>query len=203
MYAEQFNAPTWLEEPSKWLWWAMQSRLAGNLQDSVYNLQQFWKSLDEVKQTATDATWPEILALDSQSHIQAASTTSSIINAMEQDVNLWTSVLGWFGFQAEDSQAAIAQMQNQRTQELQKAHDLAQQAQTATAQRVQAVASGRLSQDDVQRARENSTVQAIITSNSEIPDILGIPLWGWIAGAVALLVLPQIMAGRAASRARG
>lgn len=202
MYAEQFNAPSWLEDPAKWLWWAMQSRIAGNLQDSVYNLQQFWASLDKVKATATDATWPEILALDAQSHIQAASTTTSIINAMEQDVNLWTSVLGWFGYAADDQQSAIARMQAQRTQELQTAQSLASQAQTATADRTQAVAAGRLSQDDAQRAQENTTVKAIINSNSEIPDIFGLPAWVWIAGLVGLLLLPQIIGAGMASRAR-
>lgn len=202
MYAEQFNAPSWLEEPAQWLWWAMQSRLSGNLQDSIYNLHQFWTALDKVKATATDATWPEILALDAQSHIQAANTTTSIINAMEQDVNLWTAALGWFGYTAADQQSAIARMQDQRSQELQTAQDLAAQAETATADRTQALATGRLSQDEAQRAQENTTIKAIINSNAALPDILGLPVWVWIAGLVGLLLLPQIIGAGMATRAR-
>jgi cysteinyl-tRNA synthetase len=188
MYAENFNAPTWLEEPSQWLWWAMQSRINGNLQDAQYNLKQFWTTLDTLKQTADESTWPEILALDSQSHIQAANITSAIINQMEQDINTASAWIGIFGWKGTDAKTAIKKMQDQRLAELQTADALAAQAQTATAQRVTAVAAGRISQDQAERARENTDVNNIIKSNSSL-DIAGIPLWAWIAGALALVFI--------------
>jgi alpha-amylase/alpha-mannosidase (GH57 family) len=188
MYAENFNAPTWLEEPSQWLWWAMQSRINGNLQDAQYNLKQFWTTLDTLKQTADESTWPEILALDSQSHIQAANITSAIINQMEQDINTASAWIGIFGWKGTDAKTAIKKMQDQRLAELQTADALAAQAQTATAQRVTAVAAGRISQDQAERARENTDVNNIIKSNSSL-DIAGIPIWAWIAGALALVFI--------------
>jgi alpha-amylase/alpha-mannosidase (GH57 family) len=188
MYAENFNAPTWLEEPSQWLWWAMQSRINGNLQDAQYNLKHFWTTLDTLKQTADESTWPEILALDSQSHIQAANITSAIINQMEQDINTASAWIGIFGWKGTDAKTAIKKMQDQRLAELQTADALAAQAQTATAQRVTAVAAGRISQDQAERARENTDVNNIIKSNSSL-DIAGIPLWAWIAGALALVFI--------------
>jgi hypothetical protein len=188
MYAENFNAPTWLEEPSLWLWWAMQSRINGNLQDAQYNLKQFWTTLDTLKQTADESTWPEILALDSQSHIQAANITGAIINQMEQDINTASAWIGIFGWKGTDAKTAIKKMQDQRLAELQTADALAAQAQTATAQRVAAVAAGRISQDQAERARENTDIDNIIKSNSSL-DIAGIPLWAWIAGALALVFI--------------
>lgn len=185
-YAEQFNAPSWLEGPSQWLWWAMQSRINGNLEDARYNLSEFWKSLESLKRGATEATWPEILALDSQSHIQAANITSGIINAMEQDINTASAWMGIFGWQGLDSKAAIRRMQDQRTQELATAENLANQSRTATAQRVEALAVGRLSQDEAERAQENNDIESIIRSNSSF-DFGGIPWWAWLLGGVGVV----------------
>ena len=188
MYAENFNAPSWLEDPAQWLWWAMQSRINGNLTDAQYNLQQFWKALAVVKQSADESTWPEIMALDSQSHIQAANVTSAIINQMENDISTVSAWIGVFGWKGLDSKAAIAKMQDQRTEELATAADLANQARTATANRVQAVADGRLSQDDAERASENKNIESIINSNSSL-SLAGVPLWAWLAAGVAVVLL--------------
>ena len=193
MYAEQFNAPSWLEEPSKWLWWAMQSRLAGNLSDSQYNLQQFWSALDEVKKTATEATWPEILALDSQSHLQAAQLTSEIINKMSANYNDYAFMFN-IPFIPKGEQpiqpptGAIKAQQDQRLKELQTAADLAAQADTAAADRVQAVADQRISRDEAERAQENTQIKKI-TKDQNTPDFLGIPIWGWAVGVGALVLL--------------
>jgi len=187
-YAENFNAPSWLENPSQWLWWAMQSRISGNLQDAQYNLRQFWTALDEVKKAADASTWPEILALDSQSHIQAANITSAIINQMEQDISSVSAMIGIFGWSGMDSKTAIHKMQDQRTQELATASDLAGQARTATAERVAAVADGRLSQDEAERAQENRDIENIISANSSL-DLGGVPLWAWAAGILGVFLL--------------
>ncbi len=186
MYAEQFNAPSWLEAPSQWLWWAMQSRIAGNLQDAQYNLGQFWSALESLKASADESTWPEILALDSQSHIQAANITSAMINATEQDANTAAAWLGLFGWSGRDAKATVKALQDQRTRELATADELAARARTATAQRVQAVASGRLSQDEAERAMENSNIEKILESPY---DFAGVPLWAWVAGGLALLLM--------------
>jgi hypothetical protein len=189
MYAEQFNAPTWLEDQAQWLWWAMQSRIAGNLKDAQYNLGQFWNALDDLKKTADETTWPEILALDSQSHIQAANITGAIINKMESNYNDYASMfnipyIGKAGEFVQAPKAAVQAQQDQRLKELQTASDLAAQAQTAASARVTAVAEGRISNDAAERAQENTQIDRI-TKNT-VSDPMGIPIWAWIAGAVAL-----------------
>lgn len=188
MYAEEFNAPTWLEEQAGWLWWAMQSRINGNLQDAQYNLQQFWGSLNSLKASADAATWPEILALDSASHIQAANVTSAIINQMEQDISTTSAWIGLLGWQGIDAKAAVARLQDQRTAELAMAANLAEQARTATAARVAAVAEGRLSQDAAERAQENRDIESIIRSNSTLFQS-GVPVWAYGLAALGLLLV--------------
>ncbi len=166
----------------------MQSRLNGNLEDAKYNLDQFWGNLAAVKATANEATWPEILALDSQSHIQAANLTSKIINQMSNDLSAKAAWIRFFSgtlynnWIETDQGAAVRVMQDQRTRELQIAADLASQANTATAARAQALATGRISQDAVERAMENTQIGKILAGDS------GIPLWAWVAGAIGLVV---------------
>lgn len=68
MYAETFKVRDWLEEPAKWLRWAMQSNSQRNLTDARYNLGKFWSSLATKKAEAKDQRdWSEILTLDAQS----------------------------------------------------------------------------------------------------------------------------------------
>jgi hypothetical protein len=187
-YAAQFNAPSWLEVPAQALWFAMQTRINGDLPGSINWLNQFWARLEDVKKTATDATWPEILALDSASQIQGANTLSSIINAITADASTASALMGPFGWSGTDAKAAIAQAQATRTQMLAQADDMANQANTAQAARVQALAEGRLSQDEVQKATENTTLSNIIRSNSSLlPG--GVPLWAYGVGALALFLL--------------
>jgi hypothetical protein len=187
-YAEQFNAPSWLEVPAQALWFAMQTRINGDLPGSITWLQNFWARLADVKKTATEATWPEILALDAASQIQGANTLSSIINAMTADASTVSALMGPFGWTGTDAKAAIAQAQATRNQMLQQADDMAQQANTAQAARVQAVADGRLSQDDAQAAIENTTLSKIIKANSSLlPG--GVPMWAYGVGALALLFI--------------
>jgi hypothetical protein len=186
-YADQFNAPSWLEVPAQALWFAMQTRINGDLPGSINWLQQFWARLADTKKSATEATWPEILALDAASQLQGANTLSAIINAMTADASTVSALMGPFGWSGTDAKAAIAQAQAQRAAMLQQADDMAQQANTAQAARVQAVADGRLSQDDAQAAQENTTLSRIIKANSSLlPG--GVPPWAYGVGALALFL---------------
>lgn len=187
MYAEQFNAPSWLETPSQWLWWAMQSRINGNLVDAQYNIQQFWSTLEDLKKTATEATWPEIIALDSQSHIQAANILGLAISTMLQNMNAIPPWIAFWGWSANSAQEAISKAQTQRASELALAASLAKQAQTAQTQRVEAVTNYRITQDEADRARENTDINRIIRSNSM--DWLGIPFWAWALGGIAVGII--------------
>lgn len=182
MYSEQFNAPSWLEEPARWLWWAMQSRINGNLEDARYNLTQFWQELDKLKASANEATWPEIMAIDAQSHIQAANITSATINQMEQDYNDKAYLIPG----TTPPRTAIEAQQNQRLAELRKTEELANAARTATATRAAAVAQGRISQDAAERAQENTQVDRISRESSPFSDV---PTWAWIAGAALIAYL--------------
>lgn len=68
MYAETFNVREWLEEPAKWLRWAMQSNSQWKSEDARYNLQKFWATLAAKKTAAQNQRdWSEILTLDAQS----------------------------------------------------------------------------------------------------------------------------------------
>lgn len=68
MYAETFQVRSWLEEPAKWLRWAIQSMVPDKLQDCSYNLQQFWSAIATAKTQANDdLAWSEVLQLDSRS----------------------------------------------------------------------------------------------------------------------------------------
>ena len=182
--ASEFNAPTWLEEPCAILWNAMQARINGALPQAVSYLNAFWSDLDVVKQSATDATWPEILAIDSQSQIQSANITSAIIGQVEQDANSFATFATLFGWQGADVKATIANLQAQRAAALQSAADLAAQANTAQSARVTALASGLITQDQVDVARENTDIANILKSPFTM---LGIPWWAWLLGAGGLL----------------
>ena len=191
MYAEEFNAPSWLERPSQWLWWAFQEKQNGNIENAQYNLGQFWAALNEVKSTATDATWPEILALDAQSHIQQANIISSTINSLQQGINTVSSIAGIFGLKsdlAREGADITPDLQDMRTSELEVARLLATQARTATAGRVASVASGRLSQDVVEKAKEKTDIEKIM-KNTDAFEFLGMPMKTWAIGAAALYLL--------------
>lgn len=187
-YAEQFNAPSWLEVPAQALWFAMQSRINGDLPGAVSWLRQFWSKLEEVKRGATDATWPEILALDAQSQIQGANITTAIINTMTGDASTASALMGPFGWKGTDAREAIAQAQQLRAQMLAQAETMAAQARTAQAERIQAVVDGRISQDDAEAAHENKLLENIIRDNSSFT-LGGLPAWAYIAGGLGLLFL--------------
>lgn len=193
MYAERFNAPEWLEEPAQWLWWAMQSRINGELENAHYNLQKFWTVLAQFKASANETTWPEILALDSQSHIQAANLTSAIILQMEKDANTAAAWIRFFSGtiynrwkETNGVRAAISRMQEQRKTELETAANLAGQARTATAERAQYLAEQRISTEESERMMENRNIENIMKNDSEDGSI---PLWAWAIGALAIVIL--------------
>lgn len=168
------------------LWYAMQARINGNLTAAVGYLNAFWNALNLVKNGATEATWPEILALDSQSQIQNANITDAIINQCLQDANKWGSFAGLFGWKGADAKATLANLQMQRTAALASSADLASRAKTAQASRVSSVAAGRISQDQADRAIENSNLDNILSSPWTI---LGVPAWAWAVGLGALFLL--------------
>jgi hypothetical protein len=185
-YAAQFNAPSWLETPASYLWGAMQARINGGLTQAVTLLGQFWQALNVVKASATVATWPEILALDSQSQIQSSNITTAIINQVQQDASTTAAWAGIFGWAGADVKTTVANLQAQRAAALQSASDLAAQAGTAQAARVAALAAGQISQDSAQAAIENTTLSKILAPPFSFSDV---PTWAWIAGAVGLYLL--------------
>lgn len=187
-YADQFGAPSWLETPCEILWSAMQAQIYGYFTDAIERLRGFWRALDEVKQTARDEQWPEILALDAQSQIQGANIIDRIIISITADASMTSALIGPLGWGGGDAKSAIAYNQQLRADMLEKARIMSEQAKTAQAQRADAVASGRLSQRALQEATENKTLDNILRDNSRL-DPGGIPLWAWLAGGVAALFL--------------
>lgn len=185
-YADQFNAPSWLETPSMSLWFAMQARINGDLTGAVNNLNAFWTALNVVKATATTANWPEILALDSQSQIQSANITDAIINQVLQNANSVATFATLFGWKGADVKTTVANLQAQQTAALQSAKDLAAQANTAQAARVTALSAGLLTQAAVDQAQENTDIQNILAPPFSF---LGIPAWAWGVGIVGLFLL--------------
>lgn len=64
-YADRFKVGAWLEEPAKWLSWAIDT--ANSPKDQAWNLQQFWNALALRKASNLSAQqWGEILLLDSR-----------------------------------------------------------------------------------------------------------------------------------------
>ena len=64
-YAERFKVGAWLEEPAKWLSWAIDT--ASSPKDQAWNLQQFWQALALRKSSSLSTQqWGEVLLLDSR-----------------------------------------------------------------------------------------------------------------------------------------
>lgn len=187
-YADQFGAPSWLETPCEILWNVMQAEMYGELGIALDRLRGFWQALERVKQGARDEQWPEILALDAHSQLLGANILDRMINAMTADASTVSAIMGPLGWSGADAKAAIAYAQQLRAQMLEQGRSMAEQAKTAQAQRVEAVASGRLSQEALQEATENKNLDTILRVNSTL-DLGGVPLWAWLAGGVAAIFL--------------
>jgi hypothetical protein len=235
MYAETFNVRPWLETPAKWLRWAMQSLTARNLTDVRYNLQQFWSALPQAKaQAKTQQDWSEILTLDAQSqwtlgnlYQSDASDVLKEINRYGQGLSLdfWlnpmTAINDYFlGKTDPNIPPLVTKLQalNKSAAAAFKAQvDLAAKAtQAAQAAGVQSQAAATLTvgQNAKKAAANDAEVmlkQARDMSESPtfwdlfLTDFAGVPLWAWLAGGAAVLLLlttaPAMAQGAAIRRA--
>lgn len=221
MYAETFDVRAWLEEPAKWLRWAMQSLTARNLADVQYNLQQFWTALPKAKaQAKAQQDWSEILTLDAQSQWTLGNLYQAQASDVLKDLNAYTTARN-LGVYLNPITALLALAHNQDPGIIAynaKMDDLLKKAQTAFDAQVnlagQAVAAANAAGVKSQ-AQATATVGAKyqagapvdaafmrqqagqmneITWGKDLLDavktpILGIPMWAWIAGGVAVVLL--------------
>jgi len=200
VYAETFNVRPWLETPAKWLRWAMQSLQASNSTDTRYNLQQFWNALATAKgQAQTQQDWSEILTLDAQSQWTLGNLYQADASDTLKKLNL-VSIGGPLapGEAVDSLKAKLAQLQQNAQTAFAAQVTLAEQAkQAAAAAGVQSQAAATLTVGkNAQRAAVNDSAfqtkqAANMTSNVNFfsTSILGVPLWGWLAGGAALLLL--------------
>ena len=219
MYAETFNVRPWLETPAKWLRWAMQSLQASNQTDAQYNLQQFWTALATAKtQAKTAQDWAEVLTLDAQSQwtlgnlyqAQASDVLKQINRygaglSLDFWLNPMTAINDYFKGQIDPNIPPLVT----KLQSLSKAASVAFAAQTqlATQAKSAAASAGVQSQaaatlqvgQNAQTAAANDAKGMLrqagkMAKPSTFWDLFnttygGIPLWGWLAGGVALLLL--------------
>ncbi len=205
MYAETFNARPWLEEPAKWLRWAMQSLTSRNLDDVRYNLQQFWKTIAAAKaQAKTQQDWSEILTMDSQSQW----TLGNLYQNEVSDVLKAISDIpkGYIGSDAtiQILRDKVRGLNQSAVQAFAAQVKLAgQAAQAASAAGIKSQASNSLTVGT--RAQAGAPVEAAFMnqqaanmSRSTVIDdltkamktsLFGVPAWVWLAGGAAALLL--------------
>ena len=200
MYAETFNVRPWLETPAKWLRWAMQSLQASNSTDARYNLQQFWNALATAKgQAQTQQDWSEILTLDAQSQWTLGNLYQADASDTLKKLNL-VSIGGPLapGDAVDSLKTKLAQLQqNAQTAFAAQVTLAAQAKQAAQAAGVTSQAAATLTVGkNAQGAAKNdaafqSTQAANMTSNAGLfsTPFMGLPLWMWLAGGAALLLL--------------
>lgn len=221
MYAAYFGVRSWLEEPAKWLQWALASVGTKKLPEGKWNLTQFWKSLEGFKaQAKSPQEWHEILTLDARSQLilarYAQAKQSELLQAMSQRAGMaslmwWvpTRIWDWLTNQKDAQIVAwgreakqLAQVAEQATA---KAQELGKQAAKAAAQakvpadparRIVKVATvgtqdAALDAETVKRITKNT--ERPMTAGDVLAELLGsIPWWGWAAAGLALaLVLTQ------------
>ncbi|HJV40001.1 MAG TPA: hypothetical protein VJ549_00500 [Geothrix sp.] len=207
MYAETFNVRAWLEDPAKWLRWAQQSLAERNLDNTRYNLQQFWASLAAYKGKASQAKdWGEVLTLDSQSQLILGNLYGADLNELLQTMSTTRMVSSSvYALKESDYQAKQKALTEGRDQALAASRDLAAQAsqayQQANVPATQQQAGNTLtvatySKDRAKQdaAAESSMAQRITREGVKITDLLttnfmGVPGWAWLAGGVALLLI--------------
>ncbi|HEX9082949.1 MAG TPA: hypothetical protein VF768_11765 [Holophagaceae bacterium] len=222
MYAETFNVRPWLEEPAKWLRWAMQSLGARNLTDVRYNLQQFWTTLAGVKgKASSQQDWSEILTMDAQSQWTLGRLYESEASDVLKQINTAAQLRNLTMFTDPISAAsALFGVQDPVLSGLQKTLDgynkaakaaydqqvslAAQAASAAAAAGVQSQAQATLTVgQNAQRGAGNtaSFVDAQASSMVKPPNLLdelkntlstpllGVPMWAWFAGGLALVLL--------------
>jgi hypothetical protein len=200
VYAETFNVRPWLETPAKWLRWAMQSLQAGNSTDARYNLQQFWNTLATAKgQARTQQDWSEILTLDAQSQWTLGNLYQADASDTLKKLNL-VSIGGPLapGDAVDSLKTKLAQLQQNAQTAFDAQVTLAAQAkQAAAAAGVQSQAAatltvGKNAQASAVNDRAFQNRQAAnMTSNTDLfsTKFMGLPLWAWLAGGAALLLL--------------
>ncbi len=216
MYAETFNVRPWLETPAKWLRWAMQSLQASNTTDARYNLQQFWTTLATAKgQAQAQQDWSEILTLDAQSQwtlgnlyqadasdvlkqINADSSVNNLMNYANPLISVSDPVMVALkskmdGLNKSAATAFAAQVQL-AAQAKAAAASAGVQSQAATTLHVGQNAQTAAANDAAVMNRE---AQVFSTPTNPLTDLksaltsslLGLPLWAWLAGGAAVLLL--------------
>lgn len=198
MYAETFKVRPWLEEPAKWLRWAMQSLGARNLQDTTWNLQQFWKTVEPFKgKAASSQDWGELLTLDSQSQLTLGNLYGAQASELLQSMNT-TKLVSSIAYSMKEAgyKAELARLQSSRDRAFEASRTLASQAadafrkanvtdhQAANTAKVAGGATARAKDDAKQEGRDLATIQSGVPFWSM--DFLGAPMWVWIAGGVVL-----------------
>jgi len=193
MFAETFNVRPWLEEPSKWLRWAAQSLTARKLQDARYNLQQFWNGLAAYKsRAATPLDWAELYTLDGQSK----ETLARLYDADIQGVlAVMSNSMGLF---AEADKDKIKRLEESKTRALAEAQEFSQKAQayytqakhagaqqaTAGAENAKRLQAYALKDLNLNKASAEANSESFFSLN-----LLGVPVWAWIAGAAGVALL--------------
>ena len=225
MYAETFNVRAWLEEPAKWLRWAMQSLTSLNSTDVRYNLQQFWGTLAKAKtQAQTQQDWSEILTLDAQSqwtlgslYQQDAQDVLKEVNKYMVGLNMvrWTNPVAFLAAKIGIEDPGLKDLRAKMEKALAQAQiafdsqvNLASQARAAAqAAGVESQAAATLKVGQDYKAGADTTAEWLRSQANkmgqppDLPDpfkalkdamgkpLLGIPLWGWLAGGAAVLLL--------------
>lgn len=97
MYAEYFNVRSWLEEPAKWLQWAVTGlNQQADLGTVNYNLQQFWNALSAAKQQAkTQQDWGEIETLDGLSQFHLSRYYTALQSGVLKQLNDYAAATGF------------------------------------------------------------------------------------------------------------
>lgn len=186
MYAELFgiqNASAAVENAAQWVQWAQAGIQGGATENEAtirYNLDQFWKLKNAVYGTEDAITDSQLDRLDTFAHgFWQALETGKIYSASPTYWDYWKKF--WFGGTPDRPEAMAAATQAAA----------AAAGQQAAAQRV----GGAFGTGMATLAKNNAAnIPSELAGSGQLWNQkgvapLGIPLWAWIAGAVALGVL--------------
>lgn len=222
MYAEYFSVGPWLENPAQFLQWSVYgNNQRASIVDVKASLSKFWNALAALKaQASTPTQWADILSLDGRSQWEYGRLLDRVINNDLGTVNAlagmdpMTTVLHYLGMDGNP----LSALQAARDQAYAASKSLAAQSVDAAKQAgVDAGQAGRMvqvAQTSQKTAAVNTGVENNLYNGSffqmkDLGDaikmpVLGVPLWVWLAGGVALLVLleagPSMAAASLAQR---
>lgn len=195
MYAEVFGVNAKLEEPAKWLQWAQGSLQAGKTDEAKYNLQQFWKSLEPFKaKAASYADWAGILFLDASSQ----STLGNLLGDTPEGAAAHNAAAS-LGEKAANA-SRLAQDPNSGTTTPQ-VGPVESMRPVPVSSHAPVVSLPRISTPSPlpitsQRQAYGVTPPKYGSPAPQESGLAGIPIWVWIAGGLAavLLLMPQARA---------